>query len=92
MTDIDNLERDMNGIGSKLNDLDKGLAVIASKSDRTDRDVLEVWKAIDGIRCDIKDIKEKMSGIISKMSWIAGSISAGAVILSTLLEQFLRKP
>lgn len=91
MADLDKLEKDINAVGARVTEIDKETAKVTVKVERTERDVSEIWCAIDGIRTDLKCIKDEMAKVIGKVSWVAGAISASAVIVATLLQEFLKR-
>jgi hypothetical protein len=79
MPTIEEVANDLNGFGVRVNKAEIAIGQQAVRSDRGEKDVEELWKAVDGIRNDIK-------GMIWKVSGIAGGISVVSIVIVSVIE------
>lgn len=77
--------RDLNGLGTKVNGVSSLQAAQTVRIDRNEKDIGEIWKAIDVLR-------ETLTRMTGKMGMIMG-VGLGAtflVSLATLILQFVK--
>jgi len=79
MPTIEEVANDLNGFGVRVNKAEIAIGQQAVRSDRGEKDVEELWKAVDGIRSDIK-------GMIWKVSGITGGISVLSIVIVAVIE------
>lgn len=77
MPTLEELANNLNGYGGRLNKAEVAIGQQSVRSDRGEKDVIDLWIAVDGIRNDIK-------GMIWKVAGISGGISALSIIIVSL--------
>jgi hypothetical protein len=89
MDEIDRIEKDINGLGERVNKMDVVTGQLEVKACRNEGDIKSLWGEIAEIKNLIRAIDDKISGVVVKVATISGIFTVAGVILMAFLYYFL---